>query len=109
MPRNSYRMSVTTKNPKICFSIRRKMKARTIALTMALCVFAGAVCFASDVQMGTWTLNEAKSKFAPGASKNSTVVYQAMGDEVKVTVEGTNGSGQPTHNEWTGKFDGKFY
>ncbi len=85
------------------------MKARTIALTMALCVFAGAVCFASDVQIGTWKLNEAKSKFAPGAAKNSTVVYQAMGDEVKVTVEGTNSSGQPTHNEWTGKFDGKFY
>jgi hypothetical protein len=99
----------TAKNPKICFSIRRKMKARTFALTMALCVFAGAVCLASDVQIGTWKLNEAKSKLAPGTSKNSTVVYQAMGDEVKVTVEGTNSSGQPTHNEWTGKFDGKFY
>ncbi len=85
------------------------MKARTIALTMALCVFAGAVCFASDTQIGTWKLNETKSKLAPGASKNSTVIYQAMGDEVKVTVDGTNGSGQPTHNEWTGKFDGKFY
>ena len=85
------------------------MKARTIALTIALCFVAGAVCLASDVQMGIWKLNETKSKFAPGTSKNNTVVYQAMGDEVKVTVDGTDSSGKPTHNEWTGKFDGKFY
>jgi hypothetical protein len=28
---------------------------------------------------------------------------------VKVTVDGVDGSGKPTHNEWTGKFDGKDY
>jgi len=28
---------------------------------------------------------------------------------VKVTVEGTDSDGKPTHNEWTGKFDGKEY
>jgi hypothetical protein len=59
--------------------------------------------------MGTWKLNEAKSKFSPGASKNTTVVYEAAGDSVKVTVDGVDGAGSPTHNEWTGKFDGKFY
>jgi len=59
--------------------------------------------------MGTWKLNEAKSKFAPGAAKNMTVVYEAAGDNVKVTVDGVDGEGNPTHNEWTGKFDGKFY
>jgi hypothetical protein len=85
------------------------MKTRTIALTMALCFVAGAVCLASDVGIGTWKLNEAKSKFAPGATKNNTVVYEAMGDNVKVTVDGTSGSGTPVHSEWTGKFDGKFY
>lgn len=85
------------------------MKIKTIVLTLALCFVAGAVCFASDVQMGTWKLNEAKSKFAPGASKNSTVAYEAAGDSVKVTVDGTDSAGSPTHNEWTGKFDGKDY
>lgn len=85
------------------------MKARTIILTLALCFIAGAVGFASDVNMGTWKLNEAKSKFAPGASKNNTVVYEAVGDNVKATVDGTDGNGKPTHNEWTGKFDGKDY
>jgi hypothetical protein len=28
---------------------------------------------------------------------------------VKVTVDGTDPDGKPTHNEWTGKFDGKDY
>ncbi len=70
---------------------------------------AGAVCFASDVQVGTWKLNEAKSKFAPESSKNLTVVYEVAGDSVKVTVDGTDGAGKPTHNEWTGKYDGKDY
>ncbi len=32
-----------------------------------------------------------------------------MGDNVKVTVDGTAADGKPTHNEWTGKFDGKDY
>jgi hypothetical protein len=85
------------------------MKTRTIVLTLALCFVAGVVCFASDAQMGTWKLNEAKSKFSPGAIKNHTVVYEAAGDNVKVTVDGSDADGKPTHNEWTGKFDGKDY
>ena len=85
------------------------MKVKTIVLTMLLCFAAVTVCSASDVQMGTWKLNEAKSKLAPGATKNTTVVYAAAGDEVKVTVDGVTSDGKPAHNEWTGKFDGKFY
>jgi len=67
------------------------------------------VCLADNPQMGTWKLNEAKSKFSPGATKNKTVVYEAAGDSVKVTVDGVDGNGNSTHNEWTGKFDGKYY
>src|SRR5258708_36286698 len=85
------------------------MNAKTIVLTLALCFVAAVVCFASDLHMGTWKLNEAKSKLAPGAGKNNTVVYEAAGDNVKVTVDGVDRDGKPTHNEWTGKFDGKDY
>ena len=85
------------------------MKARTMILTLALCFVAAAVGFASDANMGTWKLNEAKSKFPAGAAKNHTVVYEAAGDSMKVIVDGTDGSGKPTHNEWTGKIDGKDY
>jgi hypothetical protein len=85
------------------------MKARTRALTLVLFFLAGAMCFASDVQMGTWKLNEAKSKLAAGTLKNNTVVYQAAGDSIKVTIDGTAPDGSATHSEWTGKFDGKDY
>ena len=84
------------------------MKKRTIALTIAMCFAALTLSFASP-QMGTWKLNEAKSKFPPGASKNTMVVYEAAGDNIKVTVDGVDAQGKPTHNEWTGKFDGKDY
>ena len=85
------------------------MRTRTILLPLALCFFGAAMSFADDPQMGTWNLNEAKSKFAPGVPKNHTVVYEATGDNVKVTVDGTDKDGNATHNEWTGKFDGKDY
>ena len=85
------------------------MKLRTSVLTLALCFVAAAVCFAaSDAQMGSWKLNEGKSKLA-GKSRNNTVVYEGAGDSVKVTIDGIDPDGKPVHSEWTGKFDGKSY
>jgi hypothetical protein len=85
------------------------MKTGMIVLTLLLCFVSAAVCFATDPWMGTWKLNEAKSKIAAGSPKNTTVVYEAAGDSVKVTVEGTTGEGKPVRMEWMGKFDGKYY
>ena len=86
------------------------MKTRTILLTTAALFAAALMCFAADdVNMGTWKLNEGKSKLAAGATKNNTVVYTAAGDGVKVTIDGVDGAGKPVHDEWTGKFDGKDY
>jgi len=85
------------------------MRTKTMMLTLALCFVAVTAGFASDVNMGTWKLNGAKSKIPAGAQKNTTVAYTAAGDNVKVTVDGVDGAGKPTHNEWTGKFDGKDY
>ena len=86
------------------------MRTRTILLTMAALFAAAVVCFAADdANMGTWKLNEGKSKLVAGATKNNTVTYEAAGDSVKVTIDGVDGAGKPTHNEWTGKYDGKDY
>jgi hypothetical protein len=85
------------------------MKARAIVLSLAFCFLGAAVCFAADTFIGTWKLNEAKSKFGAGSPKLTTTVYEAAGDSVKVTVDGTDGDGKPTHTEWTGKYDGKDY
>jgi hypothetical protein len=86
------------------------MKAKTVLITLAFCLVAATVVMAQDnPHMGTWKLNEAKSKIAAGSAKNHTVVYEAAGDDTKVTVDGVDASGNATHNEWTGKFDGKCY
>ena len=85
------------------------MKTRTILLTLTLCLVGVAVVFAEDANMGTWKLNEAKSTFSSGATKNTTVVYEAAGDNVKVTMDGNDKDGKASHNEWIGKLDGKDY
>src|SRR6266571_9405839 len=86
-----------------------QMKTKTIGLTLTFCFLGWAACLAADPQMGTWKLNEAKSKMTLGTTKNTLVVYEAAGDQVKVTVNGVNATGKSTHNQWTGRFDGKNY
>jgi len=86
------------------------MKRKTFLFSLVALFAAAVVCFAAeDVSMGTWKLNEAKSKISPGTAKNITVVYAAAGDSVKITVDGVDADGKPAHNEWTGKFDAKEY
>ena len=63
----------------------------------------------SDPQMGTWKLNEAKSKLMPGALKITTVVVAPSGEKVKITTDGVDANRINTHTEWVGKFDGKDY
>ncbi|HEX3252478.1 MAG TPA: hypothetical protein VHS05_23775 [Pyrinomonadaceae bacterium] len=84
------------------------MKAKTIVLAISLVFVSTALGFQNNPQMGTWKLNEAKSKFA-GKARNQTVVYEQTGDQIKVTVDGVDESGGAVHSEWTGKFDGKDY
>lgn len=85
------------------------MKIRSILVLLLFGLVGLGLSFADDPNLGTWKLNEAKSKIPATAPKNNTVVYEAAGDNVKVTVDGTDAEGKATHNEWTGKFDGKDY
>jgi hypothetical protein len=86
------------------------MRTRTlVAFAVALVAGAAVAYAASDGFIGTWKLNEAKSKIASGTAKNSTVIYAAAGDSVRVTIDGTDANGKPMHAEWTGKYDGKDY
>src|SRR5260370_1838398 len=85
------------------------MKTRTTILTLLVLFVGVTMSFAENSNMGTWKLNEAKSKLIPGAPKNLTVVNAAAGDSIKATIDGVDGQGQPTHNEWTGKCARKHY
>jgi hypothetical protein len=84
------------------------MNVRKTALTVAV-ILLGTMCFAQNPNMGTWKLNEAKSKLSAGLPKNHTVTYEAAGDSIKATVDGVDPQGKPTHSVWVGKFDGKDY
>jgi hypothetical protein len=96
-------------------------KTSIALLSVALSFIATAACFAANPhmaagphmaaspQMGTWKLNEGKSKMAPGMGKNTMVVYAEKGDKVQVTVDGVDKDGKATHSVWLGKWDGKAY
>ena len=85
------------------------MKTKITVLALLISAVAASLCIAADdAFMGTWKLNEAKSKIGAGMPKNNTVVYAQSGDEVTITVDGTD-AGKAVHHVWTGKFDGKDY
>ena len=84
------------------------MKTKTIGLTLLLSLAAGAMCFANPT-LGTWKLNESKSKFGEGAGKSLVVVWEKAGGQDKCTVDGVDAAGKKTHTVWTGKLDGKDY
>ena len=85
------------------------MKIRMIGLTLAFSILGAAVCRAADPQMGSWKLNESKSKITPGTLKNTQVVYSSMFGQVKIKADGIDANGKPSHTEWSGRFDGKDY
>jgi hypothetical protein len=85
------------------------MKTKIIGSALAFCFLGAAVCFAADPEMGTWKLNVAKSKITPGTTKFTTVTFKNTLGNIKVTSDGTDGTGKPLRVEWSGKFDGKDY
>lgn len=63
---------------------------------------------ASDLTIGTWRLNVAKSKYTPGpAPKRVTLTIEGLPEGRKVTSDGIGANGNPTHTEYTANFDGK--
>jgi hypothetical protein len=85
------------------------MKTRIAVVAVALSFVAAAACFAANPHMGTWKLNEAMSNIPAGMGKNTMVTYAEQKDKIKVTVDGVDKDGKPTHSVWVGKFDGKAY
>jgi hypothetical protein len=85
------------------------MKFRTSLVILAVWLAAGTLCFGSAFD-GTWKLNTKKSHLGGGMERNNTVKYEmAFPLRTKVTIDGTDAKGKPSHDEWTGMFDGKDY
>jgi hypothetical protein len=86
---------------------RRMMKSRIAVMAVALSFAATAGTFAANAHIGTWKVNEAKSKVAPDMGKTNTVEYVDKKDKIQVTVDGVDKDGKKTHGVWLGSTDGK--
>src|SRR3984893_15160322 len=82
-----------------------------LAMTLLLVILALSVAArAADQHSGTWKMNPAKSRYTPGpAPKSITVSINSDSDNIKLTSDGIDASGNPTHVEYTAKYDGKDY
>ena len=79
--------------------------------SMLLVAFAlNLAAAAPDQHSGTWKLNPAKSSYSPGpAPKSNTVTINSDADNIKLSSDGIDATGNPTHVEYTAKYDGKDY
>jgi len=85
------------------------MKTKPLVITLAFCFLETSMCLAADPHVGTWKLNEAKSKITSGTTKFTLVTFKDMLGNIKITQEGISEDGKPIHVEWSGKFDGRDY
>ena len=85
--------------------LKTRIAVKAVALSLAVAVTS----LTATPHIGTWKLNETKSKIPAGMGKNNTVTYAEQKDKIKITVEGVDKNGKPVHSVWVGKFDGKAY
>jgi len=76
------------------------------AVATILAIGLGATAFAQG--QGTWKLNVAKSTYHQGqAPKSTTLIYEAAGEGIKVTVDSVPAEGAPIHYAYAANYDGK--
>ncbi len=81
---------------------------RALSCVAAVCIFSVGLVAADNPFLGTWKLNTAKSKGTPGTlSKEATVVFEAVGDQIKRTVTGIDPDGERVNMSSTIAWDGK--
>lgn len=85
------------------------MTSKTSLIALVVWLAAGTLCFGSAFD-GTWKLNHKKSHIGRGSGRNETVKYEmSFPFQTRVTVDGVDAKGKPTHNVWTGTFNGTDY
>src|SRR5262245_6524534 len=88
----------------------RTSSAVAFSVGLVLAVVALVPAWAADSHVGTWKLNTAKSTASPGpVPKSATLKIEAMDNGYKVSLDGVDGQGKPTHAAFSVKADGKDY
>ena len=87
------------------------MKTRILVFVtiIVLAVLVSSFLLAqSDPFIGTWKQNIAKSKYSPGpAPKSQTQTYEAQGNGIKLSTDGTAADGSRMTWSYSTNFDGK--
>ena len=85
----------------------------SVVLLGALWAVSGstrAVFAQSDPAVGSWKLNVAKSKYAPGpAPKTQVVTITGAGKGIRVVSKGVDWDGKAISTEYTASYDGRDY
>src|SRR5712692_11265788 len=90
--------------------MRIKMFAAFVTTLLLVTLAISLSAAAADQQSGTWKMNSAKSNYSPGpAPKASTVKIVSDAENIKLSSDGIDAAGNPTHLEYTAKYDGKDY
>jgi hypothetical protein len=85
----------------------RRILVVTLLVTGALTFAASSLAQSTDPLVGTWKLDAAKSSYKPGpGSKSSTLVIEAVGKSMKVSVDAVTADG-PLKWSYTASPDGK--
>jgi len=89
--------------------MRRHLHMIALGTAITFAISAGLLwANPGDAVSGTWELNVAASKFAPGPGpKSQTRTYESDGKTVKMTSKGVDGEGKATNVEYTASYDGK--
>jgi hypothetical protein len=79
-----------------------------VTVVVLAMLVSGVLLAQSDPSIGTWKLNTAKSKFGSvPAPQSRTSKYEAQGNGVKVSTEGTAADGSHVAYSYTANYDGK--
>jgi hypothetical protein len=90
--------------------MRIKMFVALVTTLLFVALVLSISAAAADQHSGTWKMNPAKSTYSPGpAPKSNSVKIDADVDSIKLTADGIDAAGNPTHVEYTARFDGKDY
>lgn len=88
--------------------MRIKMFAAFATTLLLVALGLNVSAAAADQQSGTWKMNPAKSKYSPGpAPKSITLKVDSDADNIKFSSDGIDAAGNPTHIEFTAKYDGQ--
>src|SRR5713226_1399394 len=87
--------------------MRIKMFAAFVTTLLLVALALNISAAAADQHSGTWKMNPAKSTYSPGpAPKSISVKIDSDADNIKLSSDGIDAAGNPTHVEYTAKYDG---